>query len=105
MSAKAKIVALLVSVSIATAYAADWPGYMGPKRDGTSAETGLLRSWPKEGQKVLWTVPLGRGFAGPAVSRGNVYLLDRNDAGVLEEEGLTRPARPQRSTASKPVGA
>ena len=37
MSAKAKIVALLVSVSIVTAYAADWPGYLGPRRDGTSS--------------------------------------------------------------------
>jgi outer membrane protein assembly factor BamB len=79
MYAKARIVALVISVSIATAYTADWPGYQGPRRDGTSTEKGLLRSWPKEGPKVLWTVPLGRGFAGPAVSRGKVYLLDRDD--------------------------
>ncbi len=55
------------------------PDTMGPNRDGTSTETGLLRSWPKEGPKVLWTVPLGIGFGGPAVSRGKVYLLDRDD--------------------------
>jgi len=79
MHARAQIAALLVSSSIATAYAADWPGYLGPKRDGTSAERGLLRAWPKEGPKVLWTGPLGPGFAGPAVSRGKVYLLDRDD--------------------------
>ena len=79
MCAKARIVALLIAVSITTAYAADWPRYMGPNRDGTSTETGLLRSWPKEGPKVLWTVPLGIGFGGPAVSRGKVYLLDRDD--------------------------
>ena len=78
MHTRAKVVALLVSVSIATAYAADWPNYMGPRRDGTSTETGILRTWPKEGPKVLWTVPLGAGFAGPAVSRGKVYLLDRD---------------------------
>jgi outer membrane protein assembly factor BamB len=79
MYARARVVALLVALSIATAYAADWPGYMGPRRDGTSTEKGLLRTWPKEGPKVLWTVPLGRGFASPAVSRGKVYLLDRDD--------------------------
>ena len=79
MHTKARIAALLVAVSITTAYAADWPRYMGPNRDGTSTETGLLRSWPKEGPKVLWTVPLGIGFGGPAVSRGKVYLLDRDD--------------------------
>jgi outer membrane protein assembly factor BamB len=79
MRARVQIVALLVSALIATAYAADWPGYLGPRRDGTSAETGLLRSWPTDGPKVLWTAPLGKGFAGPAVSRGKVYLLDRDD--------------------------
>jgi outer membrane protein assembly factor BamB len=79
MYARAQIVALLVSASIATAFAADWPGYLGPRRDGTSTEKGLLRTWPKEGPKVLWTAPLGAGFAGPAVSRGKVYLLDRDD--------------------------
>jgi outer membrane protein assembly factor BamB len=38
-----------------------------------------LRTWPPEGPKVLWTVPLGAGFGGPAVSGGNVYLLDRDE--------------------------
>ena len=79
MYAKARIVALFASISIATAYAADWPQYYGPRRDSTSTEKGLLRAWPNEGPKVLWTVPLGRGFAGPAISRGKVYLLDRDD--------------------------
>jgi len=79
MLVRAKTVALLLSISIATAYAADWPGYLGPRRDATSTEKGILRTWPKEGPKVLWTAPLGAGFAGPAVSRGKVYLLDRND--------------------------
>jgi outer membrane protein assembly factor BamB len=79
MKRQARLVALLVTLSVAGVFAADWPGYMGPRRDGTSTEKGLLRTWPKEGPKVLWTVPLGEGFAGPAVSRGRVYLLDRDD--------------------------
>lgn len=56
---------------------ADWPQYLGPNRNATSAETGLLRAWPPEGPKVLWTVSLGKGYGGPAVSDGKVYLLDR----------------------------
>lgn len=79
MKARAGLIALLVTVSVAYAVAADWPGYLGPKRDGTSAEKGLLRTWPKEGPKVLWTVPVGIGYGGPAVSGGKVYLLDRDD--------------------------
>ena len=40
---------------------------------------GLLRTWPQDGPKVLWTVPMAAGFGGPAVSGGNVYLLDRDE--------------------------
>ena len=38
-----------------------------------------MRTWPKEGPKVLWTAPVGIGYGGPAVSGGKVYLLDRDD--------------------------
>ena len=79
MKRRARIVALLVTLPVASVLAADWPGYQGPRRDGTSTEKGILRTWPNEGPKVLWTVPLGIGFGGPAVSRGKVYLLDRDD--------------------------
>lgn len=63
----------------AGAFAADWPQYYGPSRDGSSVEKGILRAWPAEGPKVLWTAPLGIGFGGAAVSGGKVYLLDRDD--------------------------
>jgi len=79
MRTRTHLIALIVTVCVACAYAADWPGYYGPRRDGTSAERGLLRVWPKEGPKVLWTVPVGIGFGGPAVSGGKVYLLDRDE--------------------------
>lgn len=79
MRSKAATVALLVTLSAAGTLAADWPWYLGPRRDGTSPQKGLLRTWPKEGPKVLWTVPLGVGFGGPAISGGKVYLLDRDE--------------------------
>jgi len=66
-------------VSACTALAADWPQYLGPDRNGTSPEKGLMRSWPASGPKVLWTVALGIGFGGPVVKDGKVYLLDRDD--------------------------
>ncbi len=73
------MLALLVTLSVAGVFAADWPGYLGPNRNGTSTEK-VLRTWPKEGPKVLWTAPVGIGYGGPAVSRGKVYLLDRDDS-------------------------
>jgi outer membrane protein assembly factor BamB len=79
MKAKVKLMTVIVSLSVACAFAADWPGYLGPKRDSTSTEKGLLRTWPKEGPKTLWTAPVGIGYGGPVVGGGKVYLLDRND--------------------------
>lgn len=72
--------ALATGLALAkAATAGDWPQYLGPKRNSTSAEKGILRSWPEGGPEVLWKVPVGRGFGGPAVAEGKVYLLDRED--------------------------
>ena len=72
-------VVTMVALSVTCASAADWPWAYGPRRDNTSDEKGLLRSWPQAGPEVLWTVPVGAGFGGPAVSDGKVYLLDRDE--------------------------
>ena len=74
-----KLVTIMVALSATAVAAADWPWLYGPRRDHTSDQKGLLRTWPQEGPKVLWTVPMGAGFGGPAVSGGNVYLLDRDE--------------------------
>ena len=79
MKAKTKLITVIFALSAACAFAADWPQYYGPKRDSTSTEKGIMRSWPKEGPNVLWTTPVGIGYGGPAVSAGKVYLLDRDD--------------------------
>jgi outer membrane protein assembly factor BamB len=73
------LVATAVALSVTSVHAADWPWLYGPLRNHTSDQRGLLREWPAEGPTVLWTVPLGPGFGGPAVSGGNVYLLDRDE--------------------------
>jgi outer membrane protein assembly factor BamB len=80
MRVRAAFIAILVALSVAAAVAAEWPGYFGPNRNSTSAEKGILRAWPKEGPKVLWTAAVGGGYGGPVVSGGKVYLLDRDDA-------------------------
>jgi outer membrane protein assembly factor BamB len=66
-------------VSIANVCAQDWPQYLGPYRNSTSDEKGILRAWPEKGPEVLWTVNVGIGFGGPVVKDGKVYLLDRDD--------------------------
>ena len=57
--------------------AADWPGHLGPTRDGQSAETQLKWDWPKDGPPAAWTIPIGTGFAGVAVADGKVFLFHR----------------------------
>jgi outer membrane protein assembly factor BamB len=74
-----RLVAIMVALSATVVAAADWPWIYGPRRDHTSEQKGLLRTWPAEGPRVLWTVPVGAGFGGPAVSGGRVYLLDRDE--------------------------
>lgn len=58
---------------------ADWPQFGGPDRNNISRETGLARTWPSKGPKVLWSIALGAGYGSPSVRDGEVYLLDRPD--------------------------
>lgn len=53
----------------------DWPRYRGPKGDGISKETGLLRTWPASGPRVLWRAKLGTGYSGMAVVNGRLFTL------------------------------
>jgi len=59
---------------------ADWPQFRGPDRDGISKETGLLRTWPAGGPKVLWTVPVGQGYSAAAIVAGKVYFNDYDES-------------------------
>ncbi len=51
----------------------DWPQWRGPKRDGISVETGLVKGWGADGPKYLWRVPSGEGYSGISVSDGRLY--------------------------------
>jgi hypothetical protein len=58
----------------------DWPGWLGPNRDGKSLDTGLLQEWPPGGPRELWKASdLGEGFSSPAVAGGRVYVTGTVD--------------------------
>jgi outer membrane protein assembly factor BamB len=59
------------------AFGDDWPGWLGPERDGVWRETGIVRALPPEGPVVRWRHAIGSGYAGPAVAGNRVYVLDR----------------------------
>lgn len=70
------IVALMLSMSKVCAQ--DWPQFLGPDRNSTSPQTGILRTWPASGPEVLWVADIGIGYGGPVIKDNKVYLLDRN---------------------------
>jgi outer membrane protein assembly factor BamB len=57
-------------------HADDWPQWRGPNRDGVWNESGLLESFPAEGLKVRWRVPVGWGYSSPVLATGRVYVTD-----------------------------
>lgn len=62
----------------------DWPQFRGPNRDGRSAETGLLKEWPADGPKPLWSkIDIGAGFSHVSVAKGLVYVT-----GLIGKEGI-----------------
>jgi outer membrane protein assembly factor BamB len=78
MFSRSSILSVLVLISI-SASGGDWPQFRGTDRNNISAETGLLRSWPSQGPKVLWKTAVCEGYAGAAIKDGRVYLNDYND--------------------------
>lgn len=56
--------------------AADWPQWRGPNRDGICTETGLLKSWPEGGPKLLWELTgLGKGYSSLSIVDGRFYTM------------------------------
>lgn len=56
----------------------DWPSFLGPRGDGTSAEKGVQPELWKPHPKLLWQEPLGMSYGGPAVVKGRVLQFDRS---------------------------
>jgi outer membrane protein assembly factor BamB len=55
----------------------NWPGFLGPERNGKSAERGLPLKWAASGPGVAWQRPIGTGYAAPAVAGGRLFHFAR----------------------------
>lgn len=78
------LLSLIALTSPVFATDSDWPGWLGPNRDGKSLDTGLLKQWPAEGPKLLWKVDgIGVGFSSVAVSGGKVYISGDRDGKLI----------------------
>ncbi|MEX2118743.1 MAG: PQQ-binding-like beta-propeller repeat protein [Pirellulales bacterium] len=93
-------------VAAGSASAENWPGWRGPRGDGTSAEPNIPIRWNGEtGENIAWKVPLpGSGYASPVIWDDRIFLvacreekqerllvcLDRNDGSLLWEQTVLR---------------
>jgi len=64
----------MVVLAASALFAADWPQWRGPARDGVSSEQ-VSAAWPAEGPKLLWRAAVGTGFSSISVSEGRAYTL------------------------------
>ena len=101
---RATIAAAITSLLLATSlFAADWPQWRGPTRDGVSTETGLLKEWPKEGPKLLWHAKdIGSGYSTPAVVGERLYVIS-ND-GMEKEYVQALNVKDASQVWSTPIG-
>lgn len=57
-----------------------WPNYHGPRRDNLSTETGLLKTWPKDGPRLLWAAEgIGHGYSSVSVAEGRIFTAGTTD--------------------------
>jgi outer membrane protein assembly factor BamB len=54
-----------------------WPEFLGPRRDGTSTETGLNWDWNKKRPRTLWKIPLGNAFSSLSVVGDRLYTMSQ----------------------------
>lgn len=63
----------------------DWPCFLGPRRNGTSRETGLLTEWPPDGPPVVWSRRVGEAYGAPVTAKGRLVIFHRvEDEEVVE---------------------
>lgn len=59
----------------------EWPQWRGPRRDGISTETGLLKEWSADGPPVAWQIKgLGKGYSSVAIAGGKIFTMGRRGA-------------------------
>ncbi|MDA1211937.1 MAG: carbohydrate-binding family 9-like protein [Planctomycetota bacterium] len=66
----------------------EWPGWRGPRGDGTWHGPNVVTEWPADGLKRLWRHEIGGGYAGISVSEDKVIALDRQTVPAEVERAI-----------------
>src|SRR5262245_40345904 len=95
MAARAALLTLLaLTVAGVEARPDDWPQYRGPSFSGISRETGILKTWPATGPKIMWKIDLGDGYSGLSVVGGKLFTMysaEGNEYLACFEAGTGKP--------------
>ena len=68
-------IALLTAGAMVQVRAEDWPEWRGRGRLGVWNESGLVETLPAS-LSVKWRMPINRGYSGPSVADGRVFVTD-----------------------------
>ncbi|VTS03831.1 outer membrane protein assembly factor BamB family protein [Tuwongella immobilis] len=72
------LIGLLITIGLVTSVvAADWPQHLGPQRNGVSNEPAIASDFPNGKPPVVWTRPVGSGWAAPVVANDRVLIFHR----------------------------
>jgi len=74
-----------LSLFALSASAANWAQFQGPRGDGTSPETGLLRAWPTNGPPIDWRAPIGQGWGAPSIASNDVVIAWSEERSGMRE--------------------
>jgi outer membrane protein assembly factor BamB len=75
--------------------AGDWPGILGPQRNGIAAEDEQIADqWPATGPREVWQRPVGEGYAGVAVVGDALFLFHRVGSDEVVERVHARTGKP-----------
>ncbi|MFP6752493.1 MAG: PQQ-binding-like beta-propeller repeat protein [Pirellulaceae bacterium] len=78
------MIRILLTISLALGFlctdtleAENWPGWRGPRGDGTSIDEGVPTEWDgATGKNILWKTPIpGKGHASPIIWKDRVFVV------------------------------
>ncbi len=69
------MMAVLTTAAIAQVRADDWPEWRGKGRLGVWNDTNIVDKLPAT-LPIAWRVPINKGYSGPAVAGGRVFVTD-----------------------------
>ena len=61
----------------------DWPDFLGPNRNNSSPEKGIITDWSEGQLKILWQAELGTSYGIGSVSKGRYFQFDQVDEVTL----------------------